>query len=75
MDRHIDKLPNGDWRGFSINPVSEPGELANTLGLLAQAVIGVLVSVNEMWAQSKEAGVINELVAEFSRLTEEASDN
>jgi hypothetical protein len=74
LDRHIDKLPNGDAKGFSVNPVSEPSEGADTLALLAQAVIGVLIGVNEMWAQPTEAETINELLAEFSRLDEEGLD-
>lgn len=74
LDRHIDKFPNGDAKGFSVIPVCEPDEGADTLALLAQAVIGVLIGVNEMWAQPKEAGAMNELLAEFSRLGEEGLD-
>jgi hypothetical protein len=74
LDRHIDKLLSGDSKGFSVNPVCEPDEGADTLALLAQAVIGVLIGVNEMWAQPKEAEAMNELLAEFSRLGEEGLD-
>lgn len=71
LDRHIDKLPNGDAKGFIVNPVSEPGERAETLEYLAQAAIGVLVGVNEMWAAPKEDALLSELIAEFSRVGEE----
>jgi hypothetical protein len=69
LDRHIDKLPSGDAGGFSVNPTFEPRERADTLALLAQAVLGVLIGVNEMWAQPEQPTAINELVAEFTRLS------
>jgi hypothetical protein len=70
LDRHIDKHPNGEAKGFSINPICEPNEEADTLGFLAQAVVGVLSGVNQMWGLPKDEKLIAELVAEFSRLGE-----
>ena len=40
LDRHIDKLQNGDPKGFSVNPVCERSEGADTLALLAHPVLG-----------------------------------
>jgi len=70
LDRHIDKNPDGTAKGFSVNPIHEVGEMADTLALLAQSVLGVLIGVNDLWAPPKETGRISELVSEFSRLSE-----
>jgi hypothetical protein len=69
LDRHIDKFSDGNAKGFSVDPIAEPGEVGDTLAFLAQAVIGVLIGVNEMWGQPQEAQSMSELIAEFSRLS------
>ena len=70
LDRHIDKLPAGDAKGFSVNPISEPEEGADTLAFLAKAAIGVLIGVNNMWGQPKKVETMGELLTDFSRLEE-----
>jgi len=76
LNRYIvSSMEDGETiRGFDVEPVLRPNEIADTINLACLAVIGVFVGVNEILGGTAGGQQLSKIADEYTRLTEERID-